>query len=104
MPIFRRELILTISDQLVLDCNKLMHRVNYQTCPVTVGNLFTQCSGTYGTRFNLGTIEAHRSMKYNKSFLCKAVTEWGKCPVKLKVVENINNFTSHLKNHLISKY
>ena len=49
---------------------------------------------------NIPTINRHSSTKYNKSFLCKSVTNWQSLPYCIKDITSYNSFKFNIKQHL----
>ena len=104
MPLFKQKQILTIKDQLTLENCKLMHRVEYDQCPIMVRNLFNTHSKTYETRGSSITALHYKGVKVNKSFLCRPIYDWQLLPINIRKIENRKSFSRCLKRWIICKY
>ena len=101
MPLFKRERILQLDDLLLIENCKLMHRINAETCPKTIVNLFDSVYITRSTQVN---IVRHTNLMVNRSFLCTSVTDWNKLPVEQKHILNVKTFVLKLKTNMFDKY
>ena len=104
MPLFRRQKILTIKDQLVVENAKLMFRVHNEMCPVPVLNIYYNVNSTSATRGKGIKIRPHVTQKVNKSFICKPVVDWLKVPMECKNVESPKLFTKKFKLNAFKRY
>ena len=104
MPLFKSERILTIYDQLRIENAKIAHRLNYGNCPIPISSLFGKGKCNYNTRSGTMVIRNHLSSKFNKSFLCKTISEWTKIVPALRMLENIKMFAMKLKSDLFGHY
>ena len=106
MPLFKKESILTLQGQALLDNCKLMYRINENTCPVSLLNMFKLGVNhqTMRTRSHSINLQVHKTAMYNNSFLCKAIMDWSKLCTELKLLENRCLFAKKLKTKLLMKY
>ena len=104
MPLFKREEILTIKDQLLVDNVKLMWRVTNELCPTPVLNIFKGDALSILTRCGGVRIQRHKSAKSNKSFLCKPVIECQRLSREQKSITNLKLFVKKTKKSLLQNY
>ena len=105
MPLFKKQRILLLSDQVMVENCKLMHHIEYSSCPIAIKHLFPTVLHGYSTRNNVGlNIVVHRSVKVNHSFLCKSVTDWQKMKPDLRQIQNVKIFGKKLKELVLQKY
>ena len=98
MPLFKKEGVLTLADQLTLENCKLIFRINQDLCPKVIMNLFNlNTSNEHNTRSTSVRIHSHQWSKFNNSFLCKSIMEWSKISVDCKKSERKCIFTQKLK-------
>ena len=103
MSLFKKQRILLLSDQVMVENCKLMHRIEYNSCRITIKDLFPTVLHGYSTRNNVNIV-VHRSVKVNHSFLCKSVTDWQKMKPDLRQIQNVKIFGKKLKELVLQKY
>ena len=102
MPLFKKEMIITLWDLIILENCKLMHRLCYNLCPRAIEKMFDR--NKYNTRSGAFSVSQHKIKKFNDSFLCKSIQDWAKVPVELRLIEKRNRFVKHFKMKLVAKY
>ena len=105
MPLFRKLVILMISDQLTLENCKLIQHIELDICPTPIANLFHYGTHSqYNTRSGSLRIVQHSSVKLNNSFLCKAIADWSKLDGPTKSLKCIKPFVNVCKKKFIKRY
>ena len=104
MPLFKKEKILTVIDQLKLDNCKLMFRIENGIYPVLVKNLYPSTTHEYHTRGGRVNVQLHKGSKMNKSFLCKAVLDSQHLSHDVRTLSNIKTFMNSIKKSLLDVY
>ena len=104
MPLFRQLGVLTIDDLASVESIKLYHRVLTLQCSVTIRNLYRKNEHQYDTRMLSRSATHFRTMKVNKSFLCKPVVLWEHLDSNLKGINNIKLCARKIKTNFIRKY
>ena len=89
MPLFKSESILTVNDQLTLENCKIMYKISEDDSPTPLVNLFKRIVNvdTPQTRSQSLSMYPHKSARYNNSFLCKAIMEWLKLSMEVKLLK-----------------
>ena len=105
MPCFKSMRVLTLSDQLHLDCLQLMYKVNSACVPLPISNMFRKLKHSYNTRNskNAQNIK-HTTSIVNRSFLNKAPILWQHCNAALKNKASLASFKSGVKKYCFEKY
>ena len=104
MPLMKKHKILTTADKsYVMNC-KLVHRIEHKNCSEPIKHLFPTAKHGYSTRNASVNIVNHRTNKFNKSFLCRSITDWQHVKLEVKRVENVKIFTRKVKQALLEKY
>lgn len=99
-PLFRKENILNLSDQVFLDNCKFIYRVVNGRCAWPLSNFYISGNNLYGTRSENVTITKHQSGLLNRSFLCKAVIVWRNISSDIKKSEHLRIFSRKAKKLL----
>ena len=104
MPLFKKERILRLDDQLLVDNTKMMWKVNQNLVPEYVMNLF-KCSNQENRTRNMNVVNfVPRSTKVKNSFLCRPVINWQELDIDLKDYSNIKQFNTKMESSLFEKY
>ena len=104
MPLFKKHKIVTLMDQLFIENCKLMFRIKNRLCPVSLCNLFRGNNRNYCTRNKNFIVFKHKLSIVNKSFLCKAVSDWTGLASEIKESSNKKSFVHKLKQSILLKY
>ena len=104
MPLFKRNRVLIVGDQVMLENAKLMYKLESDLCPTPIKNMYTRSSHGYGTRWSSIRINRHKLSMVNRSFLCKPIMEWQTIPVDIKLSSNLTLFTQKMKRYFLEKY
>ena len=104
MPAFRRLNLLTLFDQIELECLILMYRVNNELAPKVVVNMFGKLTHAYGTRSSNTINIRHRSSLMNRSFLNKAPMLWQESKNEYRSKQTVNSLKKVLRKHYVEKY
>ena len=83
---------------------KLAYRVKHKLLPIPIITMFNDAGGKkhrYPTRpKNLPNIKKHKSNEYNKSFLCKTISNYNCLTDKIKSANSKTEFINNYKKHL----
>ena len=106
MPLFRRERIVTIEDQIKIENVSLVYRLLNRTCPKGIMEYFIFGENLHNTRGIGIKPKKHKLGLVGKSFLCKSVNDWRDMSSELKdkKPERLKSFKKCLKNYLIKQY
>ena len=106
MPLFKKQRILTVSDQYLLDLYKLVRRITTNEIPVALEKLTVRTSqkSVYNARMSIACAIKSNTNKIRNSFLCKPIMEWQKLNNELKKYENYKLFGKKVKESLLKKY
>ena len=104
---FNQLKIIRLPDLILFNQQKLGYLVSHKLLPTPLLGLFNRRGGRkthcYETRNkNTPNIQTHQEATFNKSFLCKAITEYNKLLISIKTSGTIKSFTSKLKKHYTS--
>ena len=104
MPLFRKSGIVAVHDHCKIENCKFVHRVNGESCPKSIVNLF-EWSGVKCKMWSRSlNISVHQSSKYNNSFLCRSVTDWSKVKAEYKLIDSNTSFAKRLKKDVLNTY
>ena len=92
MPLFKKQRVLRLDDQLFVENCKLMHKLVDKILPTPIINLFEQNTGHYQTRSAHVAVVKHTSLMVNKSFLCKPIVQWQRVKSDLKNMTRTQSF------------
>ena len=87
MPLFKKESILTIPDNVKLQNCKLVFALDRDVCPMAIQNLFEVRNHTCATRSTKISLMKHKTDVVNKSFLCKPISDWQSLSNSIKETE-----------------
>ena len=104
MPLFKKERILLLNDILYVENCKMMFTVDRASCPKLISNLFEHKQLRYETRGGRANVPPHRSSQFNRSFLCKSVTDWGNLSVEIRSLDHIKLLARQLRMSILNKY
>ena len=86
---------------------KLAYGVKQKLLPVPIIAMFNEAGGKmhrYPTRQkNLPNIKKHKSDEYNKSFLCKTISNYNCLSDKIKLSNSRTEFINNYKKQLFDK-
>ena len=86
---------------------KLAYGVKHKLLPVPIIAMFNEAGGKthrYPTRQkNLPNIKKHKCDEYNKSFLCKTISNYNHLSDKMKLSNNRTEFINNYKKQLFDK-
>ena len=107
MPFFKKEDIVTVHDQVLIENCRLVHRVVNKTCPSPL--IFMLSPGNrnaFSTQTRSGSlnIPAHTSAKLNSSFLCQAIMDWSKLGKDVINSEHSKLLSRKIKTNMLKKY
>ena len=88
MPLFKKQNLLTVGDQLFLENCKLMYQVVMDLCAKPLKCFFIKLN-SYQTRSSCLHVIKHSLSKVNKSFLCKAIMDWDTLTAEEKKSTNV---------------
>ena len=97
MPLFKKQEILTITDQVTVENCKIMFRVCKDDSPALVRNLYSLLDSKYNMRNQQISVRNYNTPVCNRSFLCKPVLDWQQLLQKLKEHSNKKTFVKSLK-------
>ena len=81
-----------------------MHKLNIDMCPPSIGNMYDRVHAKYNSR-DLGiTINAHKTKKYNDSFLCTPFIDWQSLPQTVKMKPSVKSFVNQNEKDISAKY
>ena len=85
-----------------LELAKISYKYVNNTLPQRITNLSEHKTNQYDTRNrNSPNIINHTGVKYNKSYLCQALTNWLNIPLNIKNAETPNSFKRKIKKYII---
>ena len=98
---FNRLKIIRLPDLNTFHQQKLGYQVSHKFLPTPIVELFKRRGGKKTHRYetrnkNMPNIQVHQEPMYNNSFLCKAITEYNKLSISIKM------FTCKLKEQYIN--
>ena len=97
--------ILNIEQLIKLHLCKLGHMISHSQLPSPIHKVFIERGGQkmyqYPTRSkNTPNIQAHKSVLFNKSFMCRGLVEYNLLPAYLKQKQSHRKFVRKCKKHL----
>ena len=106
---FERLKILKLDELITLNLCKLGQKISFNNLPKPIIQIFNFDGGknqhTYPTRNqNVPNIQKHDTLLFNRSFLCKSLTEFSQLPMYLKMEKNHNKFLKQCKQHLTQNF
>ena len=92
---FKVQKIPSISDMIRIELPKFGLEVTKQTLPQPVQNMMDAHGGK-----STPNIQKHRSEQFNRSYLCRSITEYNKLSIKLKCCKTTKELSVKLKRQL----
>ena len=102
-PVFKNLRIMMIEDIIKFELCKLAYCVKEKLLPTPILELFNSDKKThqYNTRYkNVPNISMHKGNAYNKSFLCKSLSNFNTLNHQLKNAKDKISFVNTYKNTL----
>ena len=110
-PIYKSLNLLTIDQILTLELQKFVHKVHHNNLPIPINKGMEKIGNTssgwkahrYGTRLkSLPNVLPHRSTRFNRSFLCKAIMSFTKCLPDMQKLKSRKSFIREIKLDLLN--
>ena len=97
--------ILQLDELITLNLCKLGHKILHGNLPKPIAQIFNFSGGKKQHRCPtqnraMPNIQKHDSLLFNRSFLCKSLTEFSKLPMHLKLEWHQAKFIKNCKHHI----
>ena len=93
--------LLTFSELVKTGLCKLSYRYENDSLPIRLRNLFDLTNHNYNTRnANAPRTPVHGTQKYNKSFICKAPSDWLSLSNEIKNSKSVKILAKRIRNSL----
>ena len=103
MPLYKKQKILTISDQVLLENVKWVYRIIYDLCPKLVMRLYSVKVNKLDSGLQVSS-NNYCNRACNLSFLCKPIMCWQNLTREMREKNNIKSFVKVVKSSLLIKY
>ena len=95
--------------KITLNLCKLGHKISFNNLPKPIIQIFNFDGGKKQHRYptrnqNVPNIQKHDTLLFNRSFLCKSLTEFSQLSMYLKMKKDHNKFVKQCKQHLTQNF
>ena len=106
-PLFNSCSLLKFKNLISQELSKLGYKLTYNMLPPVMRELFDSkfkpmINRPVTRHFATPNISPHTSISFNKSYLCKTITNWTQLPLALKLKNAYSMFVTNLKKYLLN--